>query len=256
MVNIPEEDEETISHEDVRAFLGQLLEAGWYVRKVPTGEAILVDRYKVDFGHDARVFVDHRRSNDDHISTMYVSVVAAEDEEDGPVEYATDARHLVMLVSQIARRHGVDISRPPSAVRLAEKEPATNVARLVQLVGASTVHGVFDPYLDDRAVRVLLTMQSLGARFAANLRLLTGQAFGPRLHQAFVGDAFTELAATTGEIKRMGKQHRRFMLLDGDDALIIGNSLNQMAQNEAASRTSAPQDHKFFDTEWQSAGTP
>jgi hypothetical protein len=140
------------------------------------------------------------------------------------------------------------------STRTRQGEPASNIARIATLL-RSKVEAVYDPYLGDRGLAVLLPLVGLGHGVAPDVRLVTGLPIGARLTQAFVGATLSELRAPQGQIQRTVNPQacRRFMLLSGGQSLILGMSLNDLDKDEAAHIESDCEDHPFFDGEWSGA---
>jgi len=149
---------------------------------------------------------------------------------------------------------------PKTTARLSAASPATNLATIARLVGASEIQAIFDPYLENKTFATLTDILSLGASVSDNVRLLAGakmaQRKRPRLTKTFAALWFTQSGVEAGEVRLMSSdEHRRFMLLSGGKALIFGMSLNSIAKNEAAHLEPDTEDRAFFESMW-AAATP
>jgi hypothetical protein len=165
---------------------------------------------------------------------------------------------LEQLVATAAGNAGSPLPAKPTRARLSASKPASNAATLSGLIGSSEVQAIFDPYLDNRALCVLLDILSFGAAVSSNLRLLAckKQAQGsiPRLTKTFVADWFKERGIAAGETRLMADgEHRRFILLSGGQSLLLGMSLNSIAKNEAIRLEPDVEDRRHFDTIWAAA---
>ncbi len=124
------------------------------------------------------------------------------------------------------------------------------------------VQAVFDPYLDNKALGVLMDIVSLTASglVSNGLRLLSGEKKArpprPQLTKTFVDNWFNEHSITGGEVRLMpDSEHRRFILLEwrGGSRFILGMSLNSTNKNEAFDLEPDADDRAFFETVWASA---
>lgn len=150
------------------------------------------------------------------------------------------------------------ITRPtpvgsPRAARFAQGRPATNASLLVTMLGATEVAAVYDPYLDDRGLQVVLTMRNLGVVFSRELRLLGRDA--RRLTKGYADSVLRELPAAQGEVRvkgGRGHENRLIFLADGD-VVSIGCSLNNLDVNERPHRDSDGGARAEFDADWAGA---
>jgi hypothetical protein len=149
-------------------------------------------------------------------------------------------------------------SRPTSG-RLSEERPATNYRTISQLIGSSQVEGVFDPYLENVSLAVLIDILSFGEGGVANGVRLLGSTKKtecpiPRFTKTGV-DAWLAQLGKTGEARVMSgsNEHRRFLLVSGGQSLILGHSLNAIHKNEACRLEPDTQDRDFFGSVWASA---
>jgi hypothetical protein len=144
--------------------------------------------------------------------------------------------------------------------RLFAGMPATNYRTISQLIGASTVEAVFDPYLDNSSLTDIIAILSFGSGGVSNgVRLLgsTKKTQGPvpRFTKAGV-DAWLTQQGVSGEARvftASQDDHRRFMLLSGGQCLILGPSFNAIHKNEATHVEADTVDRSFFDAIWTTA---
>lgn len=149
----------------------------------------------------------------------------------------------------------------PRAIRLSADEPASNISKIVGLIGSSKVEAVFDAYLDNKSLETLLNFATLGVQISTNVRLLTSTKMVnpsqglPRLTLSYVRSWITQLECLSAEVRHAtySGHQRRFILLSGGQSLIIGPSLNNLSLNEASHLESDAADVKFFAAEWASA---
>ncbi|WP_335076091.1 hypothetical protein [Nostoc sp.] len=155
----------------------------------------------------------------------------------------------------------IEWSSAPTAVRLNEQEPASNLAKLVALIGSSSIEAIFDAYLDNRGLETILNMATLGINISTNIRLLTSTKMVqlssgmPRMTTSYVRNWLNQLGCNGAKIRHnpyTGHQ-RRFMLLSRSQSLIVGPSLNNLSVNEASHLEPDTADIYFFNSEWQSA---
>lgn len=144
--------------------------------------------------------------------------------------------------------------RRPTSVRLYESEPATVYSKLANLMGASQLEAVFDPYLEDKSLDNLRTIIGLAnATVSPQIRLLTAsdqvripKSGIPKLSKPYVDSWLKELHATRGEVRHYPHigHNRRFLLLSGGQSLLFGMSLNAPAKNETAHLESDAEDRR------------
>lgn len=155
----------------------------------------------------------------------------------------------------------IEWSSVPTAVRLNEQEPASNLAKLVALIGSSSIEAIFDAYLDNKGLETILNMATLGINISTNIRLLTSTKMVqsssgiPRLTTSYIRSWIDQLDCSSAEIRhnRYTGHQRRFMLLSGSQSLIVGPSLNNLSVNEASHLEANTADISFFNSEWNSA---
>lgn len=169
-------------------------------------------------------------------------------------------------LDQLVRRaFGVHGSWPerPQRGRLSAETPASNFRTISSLIGSAEVQAVFDPYLDNQGLEQLIRILSFGqGSVAGHVRLLatttTSKSHGPgrppRFTKAGVDAWATQLGVQAdARILPQGNEHRRFVLLDGGQSLILGPSLNSLHKNEAVSVEDGRADRAFFDQQWAQA---
>jgi hypothetical protein len=147
----------------------------------------------------------------------------------------------------------------PNAGRLNAETPATNYRTISELVGAEVVEGVFDPYLTNGALEELRVILSFGTgaisdgvRLLGSTETTTGSV--ARFTKAGV-DAWLRQMRVSGEARvvRAKSEHRRFLLISGGRALLLGPSLNSIHKNEAVRVELDTEDRPFFDATWATA---
>jgi len=163
------------------------------------------------------------------------------------------------LLDKSANHLGHNLSQPPSTGRLIEAAPISNYQTISNLLAGADIEAVFDPYLDNASLGMLITILSFGSSKVANTVRLLGSSKTtggniPRFTRVAVDAFFTQLGIT-GETRLMASttEHRRFLLLSGGRSLILGPSLNAIHKNEAAHTESDALDHPFFDSQWTNA---
>lgn len=174
------------------------------------------------------------------------------------LENVTSEQALVNVLGQITRAFlGVDVnSYRPQTLRLTRGRPATNMSKIMQLIGSNKITAVFDPYLDNAGLQTLTDITSLAPELAiaSTIKLLSSSGVlsrnPPRLTKSFVDKWLVEHSASDGEFKLTSGEHRRFMLLSNGQTLVLGLSLNNLDQNEAAHLENNPEDKEFFDAQW------
>ncbi len=171
----------------------------------------------------------------------------------------TSLSDLIIAVDAIAQKLiGALWQRTPSTARVSEKTPATNLSTISKLIGSASIEAVFDPYLTNNSLVTLINILSFGNGSVSNgVRVLsTSKTTGgriPRLTRAGF-DAWTSEFGFTGQIRIMpSKEHRRFLLLNGNQSLILGLSLNAIDKNEAVRVEPDHNDRAFFDQVWSTA---
>ena len=159
----------------------------------------------------------------------------------------------------VAKIPGMTWPFRPTKGRVSATTPATNFRTISQLVGASQVEAVFDPYLTNSGLENLRVILSFGDGTVANgVRLLgsaeTTAGSVPRFNKAGV-DAWLLQLGISGEARAVAakSEHRRFLLLSGGQSLLLGHSLNSVHKNEAVRVESNAEDRPFFDATWAAA---
>jgi hypothetical protein len=157
----------------------------------------------------------------------------------------------------VVRIPGMAWPSRPRAARLSATTPATNYRTISELVGSAQVHAVFDPYLNNRALDELRTILSFGdGGVADGIRLLSSESTGaiPRFTKAGV-DSWLQQLGISGEARVLParSEHRRFMLLNDGQSLILGHSLNALHKNEAIRLEPDSRDREFFNSKWTGA---
>jgi hypothetical protein len=149
---------------------------------------------------------------------------------------ADSRRDLALEIERAARACGVQTDAASIRFRTSPTKPFSNRARLVGLVGASQIDAVCDPYLDSKALQTLSQLATFGVAFASPLRLLTGEAMvtGKRLDRSVV-DAFLAEQNVVGGARAMPRKttHGRFVLLASGQVILLGQSLNQIDNEDS-----------------------
>jgi len=175
---------------------------------------------------------------------------------------ASNARELDQLLKLALGAHGTWPERQRKG-RLSVDTPASNLRTISGLIGNAEVGAVFDPYLDNEALEQLIRILSFGkGSFSRNVRLLAttvtsdsrGPGKPPRFTKAGV-DAWAAQLRIDAESRVLpqASEHRRFLLLNDGQSLILGPSLNSIHKNEAVSVEDAREDGPFFDQQWNRA---
>ncbi len=149
-----------------------------------------------------------------------------------------------------------DTHDPSSRSRLTKDEPASNMVKIAELIGAAQVIAAFDPYLDNRGLMTLRDILSLGTGgISPDARLLASETLVPhRLTKTFLEAWSVELRISAQMRLLADREHRRFLLLADGRALILGPSLNDVSKNEAAHiETNGQEDRAFFEEQWMKA---
>lgn len=145
------------------------------------------------------------------------------------------------------------------AKRLKAGQPATNLRKLVQLIGGGTLASVHDPYIDEKALETLQKLAGLGADISKNFLLLTAPKatkVGASV-RSFLGDLNAE-NNSQWELRfysGIPKPHRRFLILTDEVVVTCGLSLNNINKDEALDRLpaddpAADYDRNFFSDCW------
>jgi hypothetical protein len=173
--------------------------------------------------------------------------------------YAKKQTDLERLLSIAAVQGGKSWPFHPTSGRLSADKPATNYRTISDLIGSSMVEAVFDPYLDNHSLPVLIDILSFGGGGVVNgVRLLGSarktQGAIPQLTRTGVTAWLSQLGITgEGRVIDPMNEHRRFLLLSGRQSLILGPSLNSIHKNEAVRKEPDTEDRPFFDSAWGNA---
>lgn len=220
--------------EDVIAYLVDLQANGWTIYS--ENDDFIIMKNEVE---KLRIKPIQRGYRIEHESTVGRSLVGSS---------AYSLVQLKVALSQYLPTHR------PTRTRIMEQEPASNFSKIAKLIGSSRVNAVHDPYLDDKGLSNLLTLVRLANSVSPDLRLITSERGAKRLNKQFVAAFFKELGCASGQIRTAPTQkpHRRFMLLSGGQALIMGMSLNDLEKDEAVNLENDELDRPLFETEWNS----
>jgi hypothetical protein len=246
-----------LSREDVIAYLTPYLKRGWEIY-----QGNEENQFIVRLLDNLKLFVEFQESKWRVPTGLDVNKslsIWAYPENVGQLDSAIRKAVPVATGGSIDTR--IEWSSLPTTVRLNEQEPASNLAKLVALIGSSSIEAVFDAYLDNKGLEAILNMATLGIGISPNIRLLTSTKMLkssngiPRLTISYVRSWVNQLGCSGAEICHAtytGHQ-RRFMLLSGNQSLIIGPSLNNLSVNEASHLEANTADVSFFESEWNSA---
>lgn len=164
-----------------------------------------------------------------------------------------------MAFQGFAKEAGVNLLAPPGAARLKSDTPADNYRSIASLVGTAQITAVFDPFLENKSLAELSIVLSFGqGGFARNVRLLGSEKANQgktiaRFTRAGV-EVWAQQHKLTAEARILpGGEHRRFLLLNDGQVLILGMSLNQIHKNEAIRTEPGAQDSAWFDSQWDVA---
>jgi hypothetical protein len=148
--------------------------------------------------------------------------------------------------------------RDPGPIALARFEkgrPASNIRLLREMIGKDRIDAILDPYVDDRALDLLVSLhRSFDVRFAEGLRIL-GRKKQSTLTAAFSRAALTEIGAAQGELRiAKGDGHEnRLIFFENRTVLSLGASLNALNVNERPHRDADRGARADFDNEWATA---
>ena len=148
------------------------------------------------------------------------------------------------------------------AKRLKAGEPAKNLQKIVQIIGKGILTGVYDPYIDEKALETLQKLKGLGVEISKTLRLLTAPKAGKAAASvaSFLRDLNAEISSQWELRAYSGKTrpHRRFLILHDKSIITCGLSLNNIDKDEVLDQIRrgdelAVHDCEFFDNCWVSA---
>lgn len=143
------------------------------------------------------------------------------------------------------------LSKPKDTYRLKQSQPASNKSKFIDLINGRAVKDIFDPYFDTNSIKTLLSLSKLGLKFSNQVRCLTTAKTMSNIDKSFWIDFNRELSLTL-EIKicKSRKEHRRFLILNDNQIIIIGCSLNDINKNEILMEETSQDDLIFFKEEW------
>lgn len=246
----PEYPVARLARSDVIAYLSPRLAKGWEIYR-GTGEY----QFIVRLADNLKLFIELVDGK------WRVSTGLGVNQSLAIWAYPDNVRELDSAIARGLKSAGIDWASAPSAVRLSAPEPATNLGRIVALVGSSKIEAVFDAYLDNKGLDTLLNMVTLGVQISPNVRLVTStRMVAPssghaRLTASYARNWFGQLGLIGASIRHhpYSGHQRRFILLSGGQTLIVGPSLNNLALNEACHLEPDTADLGFFDQEWTTA---
>jgi len=155
------------------------------------------------------------------------------------------------------QQFGAKIDTSPRTLQLSKGKPASNIASCVNLIGSAVVLAVFDPYLNDKSISILLTLSNLGVKYDQNLRLLTSVKIVQKkeITKEFV-EAFTaQLNLDKSELRYIDDSghQARYMILGNGKILFTGGSLNNLNINERAHIDENKGIREQFEKHWSEA---
>lgn len=175
--------------------------------------------------------------------------------KDGSIQarkWATNMAALRAIVSEHAKKLGFEIEKTPLRIRTTAATPLTNLQSIVTLAANVKVECIHDPYFDDKAISYLGSMVSLGLNVADTVRILSSKKVKNKLSSGVI-DAFHQQTGSNLDIRLMDSGHRRFIMLSGGMAIILGWSLNNWNKDEAARLENGEQDFEIFNNHWDKA---
>jgi hypothetical protein len=254
----------TLTREDIIGYLVPFRNRGWDVFQGHNENEFII---KISETEKAYVWyaLPHQANNQDACW-----VVASGIRKEGAIWGFPDGMQSLHALMTQAVNVGCHQSRTaewaeptgPKSARLWKQEPASNIGRIVALIGPASIEAVYDAYLDNRSLETLLSMITLGVRVSKTVRLLTSTQMVsprnalPRVTKQYVG-AWLREVAPNGEMRHNAYtgHERRFALLSGGRSLLLGFSLNNPGVNEASTVDTDAVDHPYFDSEWMKASS-
>ena len=235
--HFPEYPETELTREEVIDFLIQLEDNGWSIYEKNGVYIIIEDKHY-------KLCVREVGSSKWRIYTDYTGPASRFKHLDQKVSSARELRQV------IEGRLG---DESPSEIRLQEGEPMSNRAHLVSLIEPHRIEAVFDPCLDNKGLETIRTLCTLGVSLKEDLRMITSAP--ERITEDCFRSLIQQFNLENCEIRSTEGEHRRFMVLDSSDVLIIGCSLNDIDKNEVAFLEGNPEDRRFFEDVWSESDT-
>jgi len=184
-------------------------------------------------------------------------------EVDGIPVYVKNPSTLNLLVSflqEAARELEIDIEikNEVKSVRIKSTEPLANKSKILSLIKERKVTSIFDPYFDSKSLTTLHALAKLGMKFNSKVKCLTTKSLD-RIDLTLLNDFKSEFSIDM-DIQKCGtKEHRRFLILDYKDIIIIGCSLNDINKNETIyeelNKMLKTEDLAYFEDEWRKSTT-
>jgi hypothetical protein len=227
----------SLSREDIIALLTDIRSRGWPVYQ-KNADTFLIEDNEMD-----TTTVSISADGTCHVNWHSARGLSAS---------GSSATNLIQLEELLKRFRESE----PTKTRLKRGEPASNLQRIVRLIGRSKVEAMYDPYFDDKGLDRLLSLVRVSGAAASNLRVLTAGKSSVGLSKQLLADVLRELGCPQGAIRKVANPrtaHRRFLLLSGGKSLILGMSLNDIDKDEAAHLEADAEDRPFFDDEWGKA---
>lgn len=246
-MDIPERKISSLKIEDILPFLHQLIEQNFNVN------------------NDTRsYFIDINDTYSIRISPINGSKLQIQLQKVGNIINFLDIDNLRVfektIESLIKSYSGHSISINSTTVRTKISEPASNKSKISKQLIGKKITGIFDPYLDNKGLENLYDIISLAdINISDDLKVISSDIVTsgcPRLTKSFFEDWKKQINKTNSLVRltKAHKEHRRFILLEGNQALILGCSLNDLNKNEISTIVSdADEDFLFFKETWKNS---
>jgi len=233
-------EENYLAESDVVSYLEELDNQGYDIRK---GEKA---KYYIMLSAEDYILIDKIGT------TWYVKLYAKGrfKSQLKPIDKPT----LINYSNSLAKRVKIDLNSQvtPNNIRLNQVDKATNKTKIIALSNGKTLESIFDPYFETKSIMTILSLWKLGLVLNKTVRVL--KTTKTKIDQQFLGDFESE---TGIELKikccQSKKEHRRFMIFQNCEILILGMSLNDINKNEAAHLEISKEDCDFFEDQWKAS---
>lgn len=174
----------------------------------------------------------------------------------GPVDSITELR---ARITRAMIDVGMKPHSPPAVVYTELTEPVSSMVRIRQIIGASSIVAIFDPYITNETFARIIDLTSIGVGVDSDIKLLSSsqnlQKSGKkRLSESFFEDFKSECAVSAELRMTSKKKHLRFILLSDGRCIMLDFSLNKM-QDGSLHAVSDPkvaaQLKADFDKDWE-----
>jgi hypothetical protein len=211
-----------------------------------------------------RIYTDPSRENVFYIELtdiMYLNIYVSEDsarieESNGSrtrqLGTASSSGALNKIITATGKDFGINFEDTSKNTRLVKGEPLNNLTKIVSFGSPKIITEIFDPYIDEIALKNITILKRLGLKFSSNLRILTTSKSKVKLSESCWEFFKTEMKVQQAEIRTLADSHRRF-LLGGGKSVHLGLSLNQIDQDEVISVERDIDDRPFFEEKWAKA---